>query len=124
MGTGTSEPKKTLAHDEAVKWLLTARNRVTLRQVSDAFLASLSTNEPKWRSALPAFAIAGHVARHRHRPTQTFSGEECGVCGMKPSETYDPAWSEGPISWTCAPFDIALRLDALGDAHPKPTARD
>ena len=55
----------TVAHDDIVARLLTIRNRVSVEQVTDAFMASLSTRRLELRSALGSFSFAAHFPDHR-----------------------------------------------------------
>ena len=67
-----------LTHDQIVAWLCRAREVVTRREVTDAFLASLSTRRLDWRSALGSFAVARHFPDHRH---PCGGARYCTVCG-------------------------------------------
>ena len=55
----------TVTHDDIVGRLLAIRNRVSMEQVTDAFLASLSTRRLELRSALGSFSFAAHFPDHR-----------------------------------------------------------
>ena len=55
----------TVTHDDIVAQLLTIRKRVSIEQVTDAFLASLSTRRLELRSALGSFSFAAHFPDHR-----------------------------------------------------------
>src|SRR5262249_29184065 len=54
-----------LTHDDIVKRLLAVRERISLREVADSFVASLSTRRLDLRSALGSFAVASHFPDHR-----------------------------------------------------------
>jgi hypothetical protein len=69
-----------LTHDRTLSWLRQVRASVTRRQVTDAFLASLSTRRLDWRSALGSFAVARHLPDHPHPGPAGASF--CGVCGF------------------------------------------
>jgi hypothetical protein len=77
-----------LSHDQVVQRLLRARSRVILQQVSDAFVASLSTRRLELRSALGSFAYAANFPDHRiDSPTLAPSGiTQCRICGMLDDE--------------------------------------
>lgn len=67
-----------VSHDEIVDWLLQSYERVTLSEVTNAFLASLGSRRLELRSALGSYAIA------RNFPHHSFTGNElsCDVCGL------------------------------------------
>ena len=75
----------TVTHDDIVARLLTIRRRVTLEQVADAFLASLSTRRLELRSALGSFSFGAHFPDHRlveHARGRMPSGRlQCRLCG-------------------------------------------
>jgi len=64
-------------HNLTLDRLRHAVNRLTAREVGDAFLASLSSRRLDWRSALGSYAV------FRHMPLHPESGKvSCDVCGM------------------------------------------
>lgn len=75
-----------LTHDDIVAQLLAVRNRVSIEQVSDAFLASLSTRQLDLRSALGSYSFAKHFPSHRlvdHSRGPLPSGRlQCRLCGL------------------------------------------
>jgi hypothetical protein len=75
-----------VSHDDIVARLLSIRNRVSLEQVTDAFLASLSTRRLELRSALASFSFAAHFPGHRlaeHARGPIPSGRlHCRLCGL------------------------------------------
>jgi len=81
----------TVTHDDIVARLLTVRNRVSTEQVTDAFLASLSTRRLELRSALGSFSFAAQFADHQlveHARGPLPSGRlQCGLCGQLPSSS-------------------------------------
>lgn len=66
-----------MTHDQVVAWLCKVRSTIVQKEVTDAFLASLSTRRLEWRSALGSFAVARHFPKHRH-PGGT--ARHCSVC--------------------------------------------
>jgi hypothetical protein len=76
----------TVTHDDIVARLLTIRNRVSIEQVTDAFLASLSTRRLELRSALGSFSFAAAFPNHRlcdHARGPLPSGRlHCRLCGL------------------------------------------
>jgi hypothetical protein len=75
----------TVTHDDIITGLLTLRNRVSIEQVTDAFLASFSTRRLELRSALGSFSFAAHFPDHRlveQASGQTPSGPYCRLCGL------------------------------------------
>ena len=76
----------TVTHDDIVARLLTIGNRVSMEQVTDAFLASLSTRRLELRSALGSFSFAAHFPDHRlveHARGPMPSGRlHCRLCGL------------------------------------------
>src|SRR5215470_1366970 len=75
-----------LTHDDIVERLLAVRERISLREVADAFVASLSTRRLDLRSALGSFAVASHFPDHRlaiETSTRVPSGRlHCHICGL------------------------------------------
>jgi hypothetical protein len=65
-------------HDEWVRHAMAARDRLTLDEVTDAFVASLSTRWLAGRSALASMATIRHLAPHRYRK---WSVNRCVDCG-------------------------------------------
>jgi hypothetical protein len=59
------EPRP-MNHDQVVSWLCGVWGAVSRKEVTDAFLASLSTRRLDWRSALGSFAVARHFPQHPH----------------------------------------------------------
>jgi hypothetical protein len=76
----------TVTHDDIVARLLAIRNRISLEQVTDAFLASLSTRRLELRSALGSFSFAAHFPDHRlaeQASDKVPSGRlRCRLCGL------------------------------------------
>ncbi|MGX9424105.1 MULTISPECIES: hypothetical protein [Bradyrhizobium] len=76
----------TVTHDDIIAGLLTVRNRVSIEQVTDAFLASLSTRRLELRSALGSFSFAAHFPAHQlveQARGQVPSGRlYCRLCGL------------------------------------------
>lgn len=68
----------TVSHDKAVGDLQKAVEKLTLDQVADAFLASLSTRRLDWRSALGSYSFGCKF------PAHSLSADErrCSVCGI------------------------------------------
>jgi hypothetical protein len=76
----------TVTHDDIVARLLTVRNRVSIEQVTDAFLASLSTRRLELRSALGSFSFAANFPDHRlldqARGPLPSGRLQCRLCGL------------------------------------------
>jgi hypothetical protein len=68
-------------HDQAIAQLHAALERVSLRQVADGFLSSLSTRRVEWRSALGSYSVARWLPTHAHMP-ETFGELRCRICGL------------------------------------------
>jgi hypothetical protein len=75
------------SHDDLIHWLKTSSDQVLLADVSNAFLASLSTRRLELRSALGSFAVA------RNFPVHHYAGNDfcCATCGIfrDPIQPYD-----------------------------------
>lgn len=69
----------TLDHDGWVARLRDAVAAVSLSEVTDAFVASLSTRRLDLRSALGSYAVARHLPDHGFAPDS--GGRQCRVCG-------------------------------------------
>jgi hypothetical protein len=68
---------KSYSHHDVLQWLNTSLNSVTLHDVSNAFLSSLSTRRLDLRSALGSFAVTLHFSHH------LFNGDnQCDICGV------------------------------------------
>ena len=68
----------TVSHDEAVEWLLRARDRANLADIVGGFLASLGTRRLAPRSALGSYAFAKNFPDH----PWAGPGALCAVCGL------------------------------------------
>jgi hypothetical protein len=67
-----------LRHDEVVAWVHRAIAEVSQRQVSDAFLASLSARRLDLRSALGTWVVGRWIGTH---PFARVSVNRCDICG-------------------------------------------
>ena len=66
-----------LSHDNVVKWLLASLTDISLENITNAFLVSLSTRRLELRSALGSFAIAKNFPAHVYQG----EGYGCTICG-------------------------------------------
>ncbi|TPN13655.1 hypothetical protein FKO01_41055 [Mesorhizobium sp. B2-3-3] len=75
-----------MSHDDIVGRLLAVRNRIGIKQVADAFLASLSTRRLELRSALGSFSFAAHFPDHPlvegSRGPMPSGPLRCRLCGL------------------------------------------
>jgi len=75
-----------LTHDDVVRRLLSARKQMTLKQVAEAFLASLSTRRLDLRSALGSFSYAAHFPDHELTSSPSYRAPSgnifCEICGI------------------------------------------
>lgn len=102
-------------HDEAIARLRQAAVQVTLRQASDAFLASLSARNLDWRVVLPAVVMARHLPDHGYvKQTVYSSSDNCGVCGFNELEE----------QYGVSPGRLAGQIEALGTERPRPSRQD
>jgi hypothetical protein len=69
----------TMTHGDIVARLLIIRSRVSIEQVTDAFLASLSARRLELRSALGSFSFAAHFPDHR---LVEQVADPCRLCGL------------------------------------------
>ena len=128
-----------LTHDDAVRRLLSVRKQISLKQVSDAFVASLSTRRLDLRSGLGSFAYAAHFPDHELASSPSYGApsgnifcEICGICSPPEGEAvehnlnvlhsnrfkYGGIWHSDPVyAW----FD--LEQFAASD-QPSPTEED
>jgi hypothetical protein len=120
-----------MTHDQIIAWLLRSRTSVTRKEVTDAFLASLSTRRLDWRSALGSFAVARHFPDHTH-PGGT--ARYCPTCGSTGGVADDQAGDLSILNFErfkwggvrhLHPVYAALDLElfAKGD-RPAPRAED
>jgi hypothetical protein len=86
-----------LTHDQIVQRLLRIRVRVSLQEVSEAFVASLSTRRLELRSALGSFAYAANFPDHqiasspsRIAPTGNIYCKICGAYDEGSHGSLDP----------------------------------
>ncbi len=63
------------SHDELMDWLKSTIKSVNLNDITNAFLASLSTRRLELRSALGSYAVALHFPYHR------INEKICHICG-------------------------------------------
>lgn len=117
----------TPTHDEAVARLRSGVERLSLRQVADGFLASLSTRRLEWRSALGSYSVARWLTEHRATPGE----KQCRICGLysDPDEQDLSVLNFERFKWggvrhsdpVYAALDLELFLEA---SPPSPTAED
>lgn len=117
-----------LSHDDAVKKIMILKHKISLRDVSAAFIASLSSRSLELRSTLGSFAVARHFPSHVHE--QTPYDWYCSICrGANRGEVDLNLFNFERYKWGgtrhqdpvyCA-FDLEefLRLE-----KPRPTSRD
>jgi hypothetical protein len=67
-----------LSHDKVLAWIARSYAKVSLADVSNAFLSSLSTRRLDLRSALGSYAIAHNFPQHSFIEAKGF----CAICGM------------------------------------------
>src|ERR1700733_1555357 len=53
-----------LSHDEIIQQVITTVSNLTLKEVSDQFVASLSTRRLDLRSALGSYIVGKHILNH------------------------------------------------------------
>lgn len=130
---------RALTHDDLVAWLRKSFALVKKNEVTDAFIASLSTRRLEWRSALGSFAVARSFPNHHFRkagPGEVEYRDYCTVCefmgGPKSRASIDlnlmncTRMTRGGGSWNQAQPDYpAFDLDLFAKmAKPKPTEAD
>jgi hypothetical protein len=98
----------TSTHEEAVRRAIDAAERFELRDVAHAFVASLTSRQLEYRSALGSFAFARLLPYHE--PEEVPGRSLCAVCG-------DPI-AEQPVDWNILNF---LRLKWGGYGHGQPS---
>jgi len=74
----------TITHDELVQRLHELHQRITLEQVSEAFLHSLSTRRIHLRSALSSWALTAELPLHTYEQRQSVHANtsSCGDCNF------------------------------------------
>ena len=119
-------------HDEAIEIAFRELEKCDKNQITNLFLASLSTHHLEWRIGLPTFAIMQAFPKHtfmRHE-NKDFSQKHCKICGSLKCETVDLnfinqiVFSEGGIIGTEI-YDFSFLLvqqNKLSDV--KPTSED
>lgn len=75
---------KPISHGEAMARLSAVLSKITRKDVSGAFLYSLSTRKLEYRSALGSYYFAAAVPPHEHTPN---AYGECEVCGWRQWES-------------------------------------
>jgi len=75
------------SHEKVIDWLEKSLDGVLLTDISNAFLASLSTRRLELRSALGSIAIARNFPAHRYHGNEFC----CAICGIikNPLHPYD-----------------------------------
>ncbi|HKV89176.1 MAG TPA: hypothetical protein VJT78_14370 [Candidatus Dormibacteraeota bacterium] len=115
-------------HDEAALQVRSLVRRVSLHQVVEAFVSSLSTGRLDLRSALTSYVIGRALPIHNFRPRQRAA--ICGVCGVASFITEPADWNRFSFErhrwggvWIHDPYYIAFDLEqfAAGD-HPVVTS--
>lgn len=75
---------RTFRHDEIVRAARATADAIDHRIVADAFLASLTTRELAYRSALGSFSASRWLPEHSHSPSRSDRG--CAICGTRPRD--------------------------------------
>lgn len=78
----------TITHDELVARIIELHGRITLGQVSEAFLHSLSTRKTHLRSALSSWFLTSGLAEHAYNSVSSNTGS-CGVCNQQQLTVYE-----------------------------------
>lgn len=117
------------SHQEAIAQLRSTVAKVTVRQVADGFLASLSTRRLDWRSALGSYSVARHLPVHEPNDDEL----QCPTCGLHDYVHYKEhdlnVLSFERLKWGGVrhsdPIYAALDLELfLANPPPPPTAAD
>jgi hypothetical protein len=80
------ENPRSLNHDGWVQAARSAAAAVSLEEISEAFVASLSTGRLDLRSALGSYVVARHLPEH---PFVIGNSNFCATCGLYPDSTQD-----------------------------------
>lgn len=119
-----------LTHDAKVSWALNARECVSKTDVTNAFLASLTSRRLEWRSALGSLAVSLNLPTHSwSRPEG--SSFQCSTCGIYESDGQEnlnvlnfERFKWGGVRHT-NPLYIGFDLEQFLREHPpKPTDAD
>lgn len=78
-------------HDAIVRALCAAARKVTLRDASDAFLASLGSGPLRGRATLGHVAYASNLREHAFAPNRGEQRYMCSICGVSNDEEIDRA---------------------------------
>jgi hypothetical protein len=98
-----------MSHDQVLTWLEKSLQAVRLEDVSNAFLASLSTRRRDLRSALGSYAVARHFPRH-----EFYERYGCAICG---------AWEHSQIDRSVLNFE-RHKWGGVRHEHPEYIAFD
>ncbi len=61
--------KLTISHDDCIKRIIELVNKITIEEITKAFLSSLSTRRLDWRSGIASYFIAKLFKQHKYTPT-------------------------------------------------------
>ncbi len=93
----------TISHDECVREIIKAANKITAEHTAKAFLSSLSARRLDWRSGISSYYFAKLFTHHKYKPVESghfYEGGKvvatsytCGICrdaryGVIGSENY------------------------------------
>lgn len=108
-----------LGHDAAISRLLRAKKNVTLRTVADAFVASLTSAPPRYRTGLVSYALAAHLEAHQSKPYGP-KNRACRECGFRAESAPKTGQSlPGEI------VDAMIDLESFASLAPvKPNKKD
>lgn len=121
--------EQSISHQEAVERLLKVREKITIKEASDAFLASLGSQGIEYRTGLAPLAYSLHFPEHKYKKSPG-SSKICAICGMNQSENFDLTemayrkydWGNGMRS---EPFTVAFDLEFFAQLPKvKPTSED
>lgn len=120
-----------MTHDEVIKWMVKERNKFTKEDVTNYFLASLSSRNSIWRAAFGYYAVFLHLQEHKYEASQVFSSAgECKICRIRPEENIDTnsladEVRESRFDRCSFPEYAAMTFLILSqDLVPEPTKRD
>ena len=79
----------TMDHDAIIRAICAAARKVTLRDASDAFLASLGSGPLRGRATLAHLAYASNLREHAFAPNGGEQSYMCSTCGVSDSDEID-----------------------------------
>lgn len=105
---GLLPDSRRMTHDQVVAWACQAVKDANMANITNAFLASLTSHRLELRSALGSYAVGRHLSPHRFFNINALACDICGIYGSG-------------LKYSWLPIHAARFVSVLRAAHHKDT---